>query len=311
MFRWAPPPFLAAVYLGLVRSSATTLLSITSETMAPFTPKQCFPKNADLYAEIVGDATSNVAQHFISSISPFSPKSIIHDNGCGGGEVTAQIMATNPPASIKIQATDVDRTMLENCKKLSAARGWPVTTAVMLAEALEFADDTFTHSLSNFLIFHTPNDGVDCAKEIYRTLQPGGLSIVTTFAEIPHQEIIKSTHREMRGPEVALPHGMPDHWYQSSHLKSVLIEGGFESDKIELSTVDVYTKIADLKHWVTILWSYVGAPATGWTVADEENWEAAIARILDQLESSSSYEKNRNGKGGRLKMLANVAASTK
>ena len=146
----------------------------------------------------MGDAISDVTQHFISSISPFSPKSIIHDNGCGGGEATAHIMATNPSASIKIQATDVDRTMLEICKKLSAARGWPVTTAVMLADAFEFADDTFTHSLSNFLIFHTPNNGVDCAKEIYRTLQPGGLSIVTTFAKIPHEEIIKYSQRNER-----------------------------------------------------------------------------------------------------------------
>lgn len=95
---------------------------------------------------------------------------------------------------------------------------------------------------------------MDCAKEISRNLQPRGLSVVTAFTKIPHHESIKSIRREMRGPEVVLPYGMPDRWLQSLVLKIVLMKGGFESYKIKLSTVDVYTKIIDLKNWVTFLW---------------------------------------------------------
>lgn len=277
----------------------------------PFTPKQCYPKNADLYAEIVGDSTANVAEHFLTLLPPFASDSVIHDNGCGGGEVTAKIMATNPPPGIQIHATDFDPTMIANCDKMVASHGWPVKTSLMPAQELSFSDNVFTHSFLNFLIFHTPNDGVDCAKEIYRTLQPGGVSVITTFSEIPHQEIIKATHRELRGPDVALPHGMPDRWYQASHLKHILQEGGFQEDNIQLLTTDFYTTVRDLKHWVTILWSYIGAPVTGWTPADEENWDRAISMIVNQLDQSSTYEKHVDGKGGRLKMVAHIAVATK
>ncbi len=74
---------------------------------------------------------------------------------------------------------------------------------------------------------------------------------MTRFAEIPQREFIKSTPRGLRGLDVALLHGMPDHWYGSSHLKSILNKGGFKGEKIELSTADVYTKVVDLKHWLT------------------------------------------------------------
>ena len=101
--------------------------------MAQFSSKQCFPKNSDLYAEIVGDSTSGVAEHFLSLIPPIPPKSVVHDNGCGGGEVTAQIMAVNPAANIDIYATDIDPTVVAKCRKLASLHGWLVEATVMPA----------------------------------------------------------------------------------------------------------------------------------------------------------------------------------
>ena len=81
-----------------------------SREMARFSPKQCLPKNADLYVEIVGDSTSGVAEHFLSLIPPLPSKSLSHDNGCSEGEITTQIMASNPAANIDIYATRIDPT---------------------------------------------------------------------------------------------------------------------------------------------------------------------------------------------------------
>jgi len=104
---------------------------------------------------------------------------------------------------------------------------------------------------------------------------------------------------------------MPDHWYQAEHLKSVLVKGGFESDKIILSASDVFTQVTDLRPWVQILWSYVGAPASGWTRKDEKDWDKAVDMIVEELEKSETYERKKDGKGGVLKMLANVAVARK
>ena len=91
--------------------------------MTQLGPEQCFPKKADLYVEVVGDSTSRVAEHSLSLDPPIPPKSVVHDNGCGGGEVTAEM---NPAANIDIYATDIDPIMVTKCRKLVSLHGWPV-----------------------------------------------------------------------------------------------------------------------------------------------------------------------------------------
>ncbi|KAK6214302.1 hypothetical protein LQW54_004528 [Pestalotiopsis sp. IQ-011] len=274
-----------------------------------FAPKQAFAPNADLYEEIVGDSTSSMAAKFLGMIPSLPPDAVVHDNGCGGGQVIAKLMETHPPSTIRIHATDIEPTQIENCKKTAAAADWSADVKLMPAEKLEFENDTFTHSFSNLLLFATRNTGVDAVKEIHRTLKPDGIAVATWFHSIPHQEIIKSVHYKLRGPDVHLPHGMPDAWYASEFLRSIVEQGGFQPEKINISTVDIYCNIPDLTRWVTILWSYIGRPATGWTPADEEQWDEAIATIIQDLEKSSAYESN--GKGGRLLMKVNVCIARK
>ncbi|RYO97040.1 hypothetical protein DL765_011338 [Monosporascus sp. GIB2] len=274
-----------------------------------FVPKQAYPPNADLYEEIVGDSTSYIAEKFLELTQPLPPYAIIHDNGCGGGQVIEKIMGTQPPPTIQIEATDIDPTQISNCTRAAAAAGWPVRVTEMAAESLDFADNTFTHSFSNLLLFATRNTGVDAAKEIYRTLKPGGIAVATWFSSIPHQEIIKEVHYELRGPDIPLPHGMPDAWYNSGYLRSVVEQGGFQPEKIQMFTVDTFCNIPDLRRWVTILWSYIGCPANGWAPADEERWDEAISTVIRRLEESPAYE-NKN-KGGVLSMKVNICIATK
>ena len=80
--------------------------------------------------EIVGDSTSRVAEHFLSLNPPIPPKSVVHDNGCGGGEVTVDM---NPATNIDIHATDIDPIMVTKRRKLVSLHGWPVEATVLPA----------------------------------------------------------------------------------------------------------------------------------------------------------------------------------
>ncbi|KXX77989.1 Ubiquinone/menaquinone biosynthesis C-methyltransferase UbiE [Madurella mycetomatis] len=261
------------------------------QTSQSFIPKQAFRPDAQLYEEIVGDSTANIAKAFLGLIPPPGPDAIIHDNGCGGGQVIGQIMETRPPASIRIEATDIDPTQISNCAEAAVAGNWPVTTNLMPAESLDFPDETFTHSFANLLLLATRDTGTHAAREMHRTLKPGGVAVATWFASIPHQEVIKEVHRELRGADAPpLPHGMPDEWYAEDFLSSVMGRGGFAPEKIRAESVETVCKIADLQRWVTILWSYIGAPASGWTRADEENWDKAIAMITDRIRELPGYK---------------------
>jgi ubiquinone/menaquinone biosynthesis C-methylase UbiE len=115
----------------------------------PFTPKQMYPKTAALFEAIIGTTSEDVNQHIFTHLfPPFPPDSLIHDNGCGSGQVTSEIMATHPPSSIRIIATDANIYQVDGCQAKVDANQWPVETLVMRAQELTFPDNYFTHSFT-------------------------------------------------------------------------------------------------------------------------------------------------------------------
>ncbi|KAI1820256.1 S-adenosyl-L-methionine-dependent methyltransferase [Xylaria intraflava] len=276
---------------------------------ADFVPKQAHPPNADIYEEIVGDSTSNIARGFLDLIPPIPSGSVIHDNGCGGGQVINVIMERKPPTDITFEATDIDPSQIQNCRDAATAGNWPARVTEMAAESLQFADNTFTHSFANLLLFATQNAGVDAAKEIHRTLKPGGMAVATWFNSIPHQELLKETHYELRGSEAQLPHGMPEAWYDPEFLRGILLQGGFKPENLKMSVLETPLTVPELKRWVEIMWSYLGRPIDGWAVADEEKWDDAIATLIRKMEQSPSYIST--GDGGRMALRVNTCIATK
>lgn len=120
-----------------------------------------------------------VARHIITLAPPFASTSIIHDNACGPAIVTSEILSKPSDASPpKISATDNSAAMIDVSVDLIRANGWTtVTAAVMDSGKLSFADDTFTHSFTNFLIPPQPS----AVSEIYRTLRSAGTAIFTVW----------------------------------------------------------------------------------------------------------------------------------
>ena len=244
--------------------------------------------------------TADVAQDvFHDFLSPIPDGSIIHDNGCGLSEAIRgykQTFATPigyayPIERMVVEATDIDPAMLKKAREYHDRNRWPVMRfSNMPAEQLSFPDDYFTHSISNFLIFMTKNDGVDCAKEIYRTLQPGGKAAITAWATMPHGKAIDDVHRALRGEGAERMYVMPAKWWKASHLKSVMQQGGFAEEDVTMETRPVYLRMEEeeLRSQAETLWGLRGAPKGGWTMADQENWDKAIDMLVERLKVRST-----------------------
>ncbi|TGO25873.1 hypothetical protein BPAE_0071g00450 [Botrytis paeoniae] len=106
----------------------------TVSVKEPFVPKQMMAKTAALYKELTGDSSIDAAKHAIARLlPPFTADAIIHDNGCGTGEVTKAIMESHPPEGILVQATDRNQYMIDSCLEFATAGNWPVEATVMPA----------------------------------------------------------------------------------------------------------------------------------------------------------------------------------
>ncbi|KAI4592194.1 hypothetical protein KJ359_011432 [Pestalotiopsis sp. 9143b] len=143
-----------------------------------FIPRQAMPFDSELFKIIGADETLTNAKLEMELLPPFPPDSIIHDAACGLGPVTQSILATSPPDSIQIQASDSAPPMAGIYNQIAAAKGWPSRAVVMDAQNLSAVPDgAFSHV---FLSFGQPiiDDPAAAAWEMHRTLRPGGTADV-------------------------------------------------------------------------------------------------------------------------------------
>lgn len=98
--------------------------------------------------------------------------------------MTAEIMGTNPPPSLKIIAMDANEYQVLGCRAKVEENGWPVETKVMRAQKLTFPNEYFTHSFTNFVVPNLDEPEV-AAKHIWRTLKRRGVAVVFTWAFMP------------------------------------------------------------------------------------------------------------------------------
>lgn len=284
------------------------------ESTNTFKPKQAITASVELYDELVGDGMEQLAKITIAQIPAIPAGAVIHDNGCGTGAATAAAIAacTNPEAQITIVGTDIDKGAVNLYSKRASDKSWPATCQQMDAQALTFPDGKFTHSIGNAMIFTLGTDGIDAAKEMYRTLQPGGICIINSFAITPTVGPIQAASRATRPSGTPVPREGLDKWSAEQSLRDVLEAGGFSKDKINVVREDVYTTTpVTLKHFSTMMWSFVGGTSkAGWLKTDEERWDEAILVLMEEFRKGDGFEELQGG-GCRLKFVANIAIASK
>ncbi|KAH7173970.1 S-adenosyl-L-methionine-dependent methyltransferase [Fusarium flagelliforme] len=281
------------------------------ESDNPYVPKQALKPTPALYGELVGDGMERLAAASISYIDLPSSEVIFHDVGCGLGAATAAIAATSNDSNTKIIGSDIDDNVLDLYRQGISKNHWPAEVVKADATALDFPGETFTHAIGNALLFVLPNDGIDAIKEIRRTLKPDGIAIFNSWAYTPTLPAIITACEKTRPAGTPLPRQGLEKWEDANFLRQVTTQGGFSSKNVKMEKRDVFVTIGELKHFATMLWSFIGGTSSvGWLESDEENWDDAVETVAEVLQKSEGFKKLEDGKNVVM-FKANIAIATK
>ncbi|GKU06183.1 s-adenosyl-l-methionine-dependent methyltransferase [Fusarium langsethiae] len=282
------------------------------ESDYPYAPKQALKPTPELYGELVSDGMEQLASASISFIDfSLSSEAIVHDIGCGLGAATAAIVAASSADNTKITGSDIEDKVLDIYREEIVKNDWPAEAVKADATALPFADGAFTHAVGNALLFVLPNDGIDAMKEMYRTLKQDGVAIVNSWAYVPTLPAIVAACEKTRPAGTPLPRQGLEKWESEDFLRNIVLQGGFTADKVKLKKKDVFVTIGELKHFATMLWSFIGGTSTaGWLESDEENWDVAVDTVAEALKKSEGFEELGKGKN-KIMFKTNVVAAKK
>lgn len=142
---------------------------------------------------------------------PFQALTIL-DNACGGGILTRELFALakdqdSDKTISRVIAADIDDRMLAYVKQLSEESAWHQVETMRFDQAsVPLADATFTHVLSSFGIFFSPDDN-KVLSETLRLLQPNGVAGFTSWKYLGWWHDIAEPALQSSFPDApALPH---------------------------------------------------------------------------------------------------------
>jgi ubiquinone/menaquinone biosynthesis C-methylase UbiE len=206
--------------------------------------KQRFNEMARMYNLTIGQVSIVYARHILSIIPPITPASTIHDNACGTGIVSFEILSHFGPGPDArrptIHATDFSEAMISSLQEQIASReDWrsSIHASVQDSQSLSsIPDETFTHSITNFALFIIP-DADSAAREIFRTLKKGGTAALTTWNVNGFVDLMHRTQKAIRPdlPELII---YDKEWTTEGKLCATLEKAGFEPGKIRITAVE-------------------------------------------------------------------------
>ncbi|MCJ1354103.1 MAG: hypothetical protein MMC33_004090 [Icmadophila ericetorum] len=194
---------------------------------------EAFKTRADTYEKRTGSATRAVMKHLVSVLPPPPTDAVVLDNACGTGFVTDELLKAFPDSNLKIHAVDVSEGMINIMKALVEQKGWEknVEAKVMNGQQLEFPENTFDLSITNFGIFFFPGPAAG-VKEIYRTLKPKGTAVVTCWKVIGLVPIFYEVQKIVN-PAKPIKLETLEKWMDKETLVQTMGQGGFRLVEIE------------------------------------------------------------------------------
>jgi len=266
-------------------------------------------KSAHTYEGRLGGSTYAIAERILDLAPPLTSKSLVLDNCCGTGAFTTKLINkyAYPP---QIRASDNSPGMIDIMKSLITKNGWQesVIAAKMDSEDLKFPDETFDLSVTNFGIFFFP-DPVKGAKEIYRTLKPGGVAFVTCWKKICYLPIMQEVQKIVK-PKEAIVMKMFEDWQKKETIEKTMRDGGFTDLEIFSENVMIVQK--DMAVLVDFLEDHL-REIVGDVWSTEEKMKMKMKKVTWKVltEQRETFVVNLgNGKVG-LPMSAWIAKGTK
>jgi SAM-dependent methyltransferase len=272
----------------------------------PFMPKQAIAFDGALLQELQGDVSDTIARDLLQDLPALTSSSVVHDNGCGYGAVTLEVMKMNTRANV--HATDVNPMFLAQLRaNLADHPEWPVKVDTMDACNLTFPDSSFDLSLTTFVFAGLQND-VAAASHILRTLKPSGTGVIAVWKDMPWHVALENAHHKTRGADEPMAPFLSKSWYKKEKLNQVIADAGWKDVQFEEKAAWLNLG-PDLKRWARIAWTFLATPVGGWQQRDEDKWDEAIDGIAEELEKSEWY-KVENGVH-KIRMVADVAIVAK
>lgn len=131
-------------------------------------------------------------RYALGHLKPIAGKRIL-DLGCGVGE--AGIYMAKKGA--RVQAVDISPEMVKYARRRAARYGVSIRARVMVAEALDYTENSFDGVFGNGILHHT--DYRQSLKEVYRVLKPGGVGVfVEPLAHNPVINLYRRIAQEVR-----------------------------------------------------------------------------------------------------------------
>lgn len=277
----------------------------------PPTAVEFFNAIAEGYEVTTGGCPRELAHKVLPLLqknNPITSSSIILDNACGTGTAT-DIILNSTDASPTFHLVDG----AENMVNLARARfeSKPnVKASVAVGEDLSiFSDNHFSHSITNvgLLFFVDPAKG---AAEIYRTLAPGGVAVVTGWEDLGYPPVLHRVQMAVRPEDKLFAMPLPPETFVPDHTRKILEGAGF-------SNVEMLEEWA---HWAAVSDSWEGLSAllmkafgpaifNNWTEEEREKGREVFARILPN--EAESFVNPDGEKAVGIKMKAIVAVCRK
>ena len=248
-----------------------------------------FNKFSQVYPRQSGHSTENLFASITDHLAPISADSVIHDNAAGPGTATSVILKTLEPEEYPtIIATDMVPAMIEafNSDVAKTNGTSKLTGLVMKSETLDFPDDHFTHSITNFSIFNFV-DPVICVKEIYRTLKPSGQAVITTWKTFAIGDLIHETQRRIR-PDLPPMRVSGAEFHKVDAVIDVMVKAGFEKEGIKVLSPTVVVTGADLEGLTEFgTGPFTDAARNGWTDEEKGRWKEVLLQVLEEKTQES------------------------
>jgi ubiquinone/menaquinone biosynthesis C-methylase UbiE len=265
-----------------------------------------FNKAASEYLKQSAGVTRDISQQVLELLPTIASSSVVHDNACGPGIVTLDILAeasrkgVQPPT---IHATDFNEGMVKQIQAVIDEKKFETVTAQVMdgSDLSAFGDEMFTHSITNFGIFMFPDPHAG-AKHIYRTLKKNGVAAITVWKQPENMTFANEVIQTLApGSPEWTPGGVKvKDWLHEAHLRGILENSGFEKEKIEFVEKKTVWAIDDLDETVEIMDGQFWKMAQeGLTEEQKGKWRGVVRENLVK----------RNGRG--LDMVAWVAIATK
>ena len=199
--------------------------------------------------------------------------------------------------SVHISAVDINEAFinhnLASIAAMSPRDGIKIDTAVMNGMDLHFPNDTFDISFTSIAIFAFP-DPVKGARELYRTLKPGGIAALTTWKHVGWLPLLHEVEQLVWPGKALTQFPFLDAWTVPGKLASVLREGGF-TDVVEGEVVSYAWFEGEEKAAESVSETLKLLVGSGWGEVEWEEMREGIRRVL-----AAGSEFVKRGEGGKV-----------